>query len=281
MHKVLLCTDLDRTLIPNGSQPESKAARPLFAALVASPLLELAYVSGRHKELIEEAIETYQLPVPDYAIADVGSTIYQIQAGEWLRWQHWDEVISKDWAGYSALQLHDLLHDITGLKLQEPEKQNRFKLSYYLPLSSNHELIMADIERHFQAQKINSNLIWSIDEQAEIGLLDILPAGANKLEAIRFLMHENGYALDDVVFAGDSGNDLDVLMSPIQSVLVANASGDVRNAVLLEGAEQQRGIYLAHGVFLDMNGNYSAGILEGLIHYRPDLMALVEALAND
>ena len=281
MHKVLLCTDLDRTLIPNGRQPESKAARPLFAALVASPLLELAYVSGRHKELIEEAIASYTLPLPDYAIADVGSTIYQIQGGEWLRWQHWDKVISKDWAGYSAMQLHDLLHDITGLQLQEPEKQNRFKLSYYLPLSSNHELIMADIERLFQAQQINSNLIWSIDEQADIGLLDILPAGANKLEAIRFLIHENGYALDDVVFAGDSGNDLDVLMSPIQSVLVANASSDVRNAVLLEGAQQQRGIYLAHGAFLNMNGNYSAGILEGLIHYRPDLMALVEALAND
>ena len=28
--------------------------------------------------------------------------------------------------------------------------------------------------------------------------------------------------------------------------------------------------YLAQGGFLGMNGNYSAGILEGVAHYHPD-----------
>ncbi|MEJ2621733.1 MAG: haloacid dehalogenase, partial [Candidatus Thiodiazotropha sp.] len=31
--KLLLCTDLDRTLIPNGSQPESAGAREAFKQL--------------------------------------------------------------------------------------------------------------------------------------------------------------------------------------------------------------------------------------------------------
>ncbi|MCI5126782.1 MAG: haloacid dehalogenase, partial [Candidatus Electrothrix sp. AR5] len=31
--KLLVCTDLDRTLLPNGPQPESPGARPAFAAL--------------------------------------------------------------------------------------------------------------------------------------------------------------------------------------------------------------------------------------------------------
>ena len=30
---LLLCTDLDRTLLPNGEQPESPQARTLFARL--------------------------------------------------------------------------------------------------------------------------------------------------------------------------------------------------------------------------------------------------------
>jgi len=37
---------------------------------------------------------------------------------------------------------------------------------------------------------IKANLIWSIDEQAGIGLLDVLPASANKLHAIHFLMQQ-------------------------------------------------------------------------------------------
>ena len=31
--KLLLCTDLDRTLLPNGESPESERARPLFRRL--------------------------------------------------------------------------------------------------------------------------------------------------------------------------------------------------------------------------------------------------------
>jgi len=280
MTKVLLCTDLDRTLIPNGSQPESERARPLFAALVTQAPITLAYVSGRHKELIQDAMETYRLPVPDFAIADVGSTIYQIQNSQWQRWQHWDEAIVGDWVGCSAQQLHDLLHDIPDLQLQEPEKQNRFKLSYYLPLSSNHERRMAAIASVFQAHGIRANLIWSIDEQTDIGLLDILPAAANKLEAICFLMRQNGFALNEVVFAGDSGNDLDVLLSPVQSVLVANANSEVRNKVLREAVHQANNVYLAHGGLFEMNGNYSAGIIEGLVHFHPELMPLLEELTN-
>ena len=41
--RLLLCTDLDRTLIPNGAQPESPGARQRFAALVAHDDILLAY----------------------------------------------------------------------------------------------------------------------------------------------------------------------------------------------------------------------------------------------
>ena len=39
---ILICTDLDRTLLPNGSQPESPLARPRFRALAARPEVSIA-----------------------------------------------------------------------------------------------------------------------------------------------------------------------------------------------------------------------------------------------
>ena len=40
--QLLLCTDLDRTVLPNGPQSESQGARTLFAALAARPEVTLA-----------------------------------------------------------------------------------------------------------------------------------------------------------------------------------------------------------------------------------------------
>ncbi|MDH5736600.1 MAG: HAD hydrolase family protein, partial [Gammaproteobacteria bacterium] len=76
---------------------------------------------------------------------------------------------------------------------------------------------------------------------------------------------------DEAVFAGDSGNDISVLASAIQSVLVANASDDVRKSAVQQARinGQQKSLYLARGDSLGMNGNYSAGIIEGVIYYMP------------
>lgn len=81
--RILICTDLDRTLLPNGRQPESPGARAAFKRLVARQEVTLAYVSGRHRELVEDAIREYELPLPDWVIGDVGTTIYQVCTGEW------------------------------------------------------------------------------------------------------------------------------------------------------------------------------------------------------
>ncbi|WP_018294869.1 HAD-IIB family hydrolase [Mariprofundus ferrooxydans] len=275
MSPLLLCTDLDRTLIPNGNQPESPGARTIFSRFVSREEVGLVYVSGRHLALIEQAIEEYQLPLPDVIIADVGSTIYRFEQGVWQQWRAWDEAIAEAWQGMSAEALHSLLEDITALQLQEQEKQNTHKLSYYLPVDGGHQAVIADIEARLSAKGVRSNLIWSVDEIQHIGLLDILPADANKLHAITFLMQHDGYDDKHVVFSGDSGNDLDVLLSPVQAILVANADDEVRAAVKAAAPEN---IYVAKGNFLHMNGCYSAGILEGVAYYRPEYMPLIEAM---
>ncbi len=270
MKPLLLCTDLDRTLIPNGPQPESPAARERFRRLVDCDAVILAYVSGRHHALIKQAIAEFDLPQPDYAIADVGATVYRVDSSEWRQSDPWDAQIAPDWRGLSHDALHALLGDFPELTLQEPEKQTLHKLSYYLPLDTDSQRLKAAMTETLQQAGIRANLIWSIDELAQIGLLDILPASANKLHAIRFLMQHQGFTRQNTVFAGDSGNDLDVLLSDIPAVLVANADAQVKASAL---KAHKDALYLAHGDYLGMNGNYSAGILEGVAHFQPDVDA--------
>jgi HAD superfamily hydrolase (TIGR01484 family) len=245
---------------------------------VSLPNVTLAYVTGRHRELAEEAIELYQLPQPDFVVADVGSNIYELKGSSWKHWHKWEREIASDWNGKSHHDLQNLFSSLPTLKLQEDAKQGRHKLSYYLPIDSNHEETISTMQSLLATTDIRAALVFSIDEQARVGLLDVLPACATKRHAIEFLMVERGFNLGNTLFAGDSGNDIEVLASPIRAVLVANASDEVRKMVQLQSemSGHSEALYLAHGGVLGMNGNYSAGILEGVIHYFPQLESSIE-----
>ena len=65
IQKVLICSDLDRTVIPNGYQEESAQARPVLRQLAEQPDIFLAYGSGRDRKLILDAIEEFYLPMPN------------------------------------------------------------------------------------------------------------------------------------------------------------------------------------------------------------------------
>ena len=227
---VLLCADLDRTVIPNGSEPESPRARPLLRALAARPDFTLAYVTGRHRDLLIEAIEQYDLPVPDYAIGDVGTSIYEVEDGCWNRWDQWSEEIASDWEGRTHDDLEELFADIEPLRLQEPEKQNAFKLSYYTLADIVPQNALATMRARLEANEIRASLIWSVDQMNQVGLLDVLPERATKQHAI--------------------------------SRAEANGCRDR--------------LYLARGGLLGMNGNYSAGVLEGVVHFLPHTLGWLQ-----
>jgi sucrose-6-phosphatase len=270
--RILLCSDLDRTLLPNGLQSESPRARPLLRRLAEHPGVTLVYVSGRHLALIEAAIEEYVLPRPAFAVGDVGTSIYRPSDGDWRLWERWSEHIAPDWAGHSRDDLERLCADIDGIALQEAEKQGRFKLSYYADADIDHAALCARMQARLREQGIRASVVWSVDETSMTGLLDVLPAAATKLGAVRFLMAELGIAEADTLFAGDSGNDLPVLTSGIPAVLVANATAEVRAQALRQAPAIGR-LYCARGGFMGMNGNYAAGVLEGLAHFHPALAA--------
>ena len=276
--RILICTDLDRTLLPNGKQPESPGARVAFTRLVSRPEVILAYVSGRHRELVEDAIRNYELPLPDWVIGDVGTTIYQVRAGAWLHWTDWEQDVSADWRGLTASDLRPLFSDLQSLRLQEESKQNRYKLSYYLALPADILALKKEMSGRLNLARLAASLIYSVDEADSTGLLDVLPALATKLHAVEFLMQHQGFDYTNTIFAGDSGNDLPVLTSALPSVLVANADCDVVEQAKTQALQQgtMASLYLAQGGFLGMNGNYSAGILEGIAHYHSDTRLWME-----
>ena len=276
---LLICTDLDRTLLPNGRQPESAAARPLFARFTSQQGITLAYASGRHRTLVEEAIAIYELPSPDWVIGDVGTTLYRVQAGRWDPWPSWEEEIAGDWQGLRAADLQPLFTDLEPLTLQEPARQNRYKLSYTLPLGTPRQELLECMRLRLRSKGLAASLIVSVDEPAGLGLLDVLPERATKLHALEFLMQQQGFEPDTTLFAGDSGNDLPVLCSAVPSVLVANANADTIEQAQQQSQQQGTAdrFYLARGGFLGMNGNYAAGILEGIAHFHPQTHAVMEA----
>jgi len=269
--RILLCADLDRTILPNGAQPESPQARAMLRRLAARPELTLAYVSGRHRELILQAIREFEIPEPDYAIGDVGTTIYELDKGTWRHWDAWSEEIAPDWHGKTHQDLAEMLSGLPELQMQPPEQQNHHKVSYYAPQTANRDELLQRVRERFSPSGVRASLIWSVDQQKHIALLDVLPESATKLHAIRFLMEQQGFSKRQTVFAGDSGNDLPVLTSSLQAVLVANASDEVRREALQEAAANglRDRLYLAQGGYLGMNGNYAAGVIEGLAHYIP------------
>ncbi len=270
-NRLLLCTDMDRTIIPNGAQTEAKSARIKFSHFVSLPEISLAYVTGRNADLVKQAIKLYKLPIPDFAITDVGTQIYRIIDNQWIPSTEWQQQIASGWPNQYDPQLHKLLAEVPKLQLQESSKQSTYKLSYYVPIQIDKKTTAVNIQSRLENHKVNASLVWSIDEPKGIGLLDIIPKNATKLHAIEFIQMNLGYALSEIIFAGDSGNDLPVLTSPINSVLVANASTGIRAKAKKDANKKGniRSLYCATGEYLNTNGNYAAGVLEGIWHFLP------------
>ncbi|MCP4700370.1 MAG: HAD-IIB family hydrolase [Gammaproteobacteria bacterium] len=270
-----LCSDLDRTLLPNGEEKESPQARPLLRALAKHPGLTLAYVSGRNLDQLQAAISEYALPVPDYAVGDAGTNIYTVKKDEnaWESWWDWEAEIAQDWHGFHRPEVAVLLMGTEGLRLQPPSRQNIYKLSYYASMDIDREQMSAAIKKRLAGCKISVSLSWSVDDLEQKTLLDVVPARATKFHAVEFLMARLGFSKARTVFAGDSGNDLSALTGGLQAVLVKNARKEIRKAAQDKARAQgfEDKLYLAKGGFLGLNGNYASGVLEGLAHFLPEI----------
>ncbi len=268
-HKLLLMCDLDRTVIPNGQEPVSLQAMDLFKNFVKQKTVILAYASGRSLQLIKSAIKEYGLPFPSIAVGDVGTSIYECKQGKYRKNTGWSDKISGDWRGKTGKDINKIVCGILELTLQEKEKQNTFKQSYYIDPEDITGDLLKKIETRLKNARIAAQVVSSIDQTQKIGFIDIVPRSADKKHALQYLEKFLKLSRRQIIFAGDSGNDVQALASGYNAIVVANARKEIKMRVRALSRKQSiiSSIYFAHGGFKGMNGNYSAGILEGIAHF--------------
>ncbi|MGM5482982.1 MAG: HAD family hydrolase, partial [Nanobdellota archaeon] len=91
---ILIGTDLDRTLIPNGVQ-EYDGSMDIFKRILKQRNFKLAFATGRNLRLVKEAMNEYDLPFPDYAITEVGTKLYYRKGSDFVIDKGWSDKISK------------------------------------------------------------------------------------------------------------------------------------------------------------------------------------------
>lgn len=258
----MLASDMDGTLIPpiGGAVPLDDLR--LFRDAVAHRRLELAYVTGRGHDLALRGIARFGLPEPQVLVCDVGTAVYRRSASGVY---HADEAyrtrMVEALGGASGDDVVARLSGLEGLELQAPYKQGPFKVSYFVDEDLVEGLRRAVPER-VASLPIPPNAVWSHDPHSGRLLLDVLPRGVAKHVALEHVRLQEGYRHDDIVFAGDSGNDFDAFLSGHPAIVVANAPAALKDEVRA-GAESAR---LVHRLYF-ADAPYAAGVLEGCRHF--------------
>ena len=78
----ILATDLDRTLLPNGSWEYDRDAIDMFNELTDKHDVLVVYVTGRNLDLTEKAIREFGVRYPDVLCGDVGTSIRKYGNGK-------------------------------------------------------------------------------------------------------------------------------------------------------------------------------------------------------
>ncbi len=259
---ILICTDLDRTLLPNGEVAEPAGARDQFDQLVGRPGVLLAYVSGRDPALVRVAMEQWDLPEPDFIAADVGTHVLEVDVdGEWIADEQWPEQLAERWQHVDTRRLDSLLLEGAGLTPQSAARQGAYKRSY----SGISDAVVTPVLLCKLVGDMASRVCFAVSHDPDVDelLVDALPAGSGKRGAVEHLQSRLGVDDAHTIFIGDSGNDLDALLGPWPSVLVANGDVSTRRHVLAHPVEEDQP-YLARAP-------YAAGIVEGVLDAFPEL----------
>jgi sucrose-6-phosphatase len=262
----ILATDLDRTLLPNGPWPTDPDAIAMFNELTHQNDVVVVYITGRNLNLTEKAITEYGVRHPDILCADVGATIRMYKSGSWLFDDEWATHIELTSPRWDAGLIRDALAGIAGLTQQEQEHLSAFKQSYYV----DRDKIDCSLQEAEVLIKGNFDeaIVYSYDYAKGVGLLDILPQSATKQTALEYIARKFRTPLSEVIFCGDSGNDIFPLTAGFAGVLVRNADEQLVTSVKKAQKRNRRlKIYFATGNFRGLSGYYTSGVIEGAYHY--------------
>ena len=236
----LIVTDIDNTLLGDDNYTKD------FSELLKNKheKVRFAVATGRTVDSALDVLRENNIPHPDVIISSVGSEIYYNQEGKLIPATGWRAHISFQW---DRARIKNLLSKYKFLSYQEEETQRDFKVSYYTEENEEH---IATVKEALIENRIKANVIFSHGQ-----FLDIIPFRASKGKAIRYLAYRWNILYENILVAGDSGNDEEMLKGDLLGVVVGNYSKELEE---LKGSKR---IY-----FSDVQ--YAGGIIDGIKHYN-------------
>jgi sucrose-phosphate synthase len=201
--------------------------------------------TGRRLDAILKLLKQNDIPQPNVLITSLGTEIYY--APNLTKDIAWDDHIDYLW---KPRKIRATLKELPGLKLQPKIEQSKFKVSYYYDpeLAPNIEEINHLLLQH----DITVHVVFSFGQ-----FLDIVPIRASKGLAVRWYAEQWDIPLENILAAGGSGADEDMLRGNTLAVIVANRHDEELTELIDHKLER---IYFAKSA-------YAAGILEAIDHY--------------
>lgn len=238
----LIFTELDKTLLSN------TAGLKEFTELLREKRKTCAFgiATARQLTSVLAVLKKYDIPKPDILISSLGTEIYYSQ--ELARSTDWAEHVDHNW---NPKAIRRILDSLPGLTLQEDEEQSRYKISYDLSSSAAAQFSKQDISSLLRKEDQSVNIFLSQGQK-----LDIVPARASKGLALRYVATIWGIPMENILVAGGSGTDEDMMAGNTLSVMVSN-----RQHEALEYVHDEKHIYYAEKP-------NALGILEAIQHYN-------------
>lgn len=264
MNRQVLASDMDGTFIPLEGNAENRKDLIQLSLLLEQRRVELIYVTGRHLEIVLDAIESEGLPRPDWLICDVGTSIYR-RAG-----RHQYDLVEpyahhlQEKSGELERNFVESLAESNSVELQEEAKQGRFKRSFYCDAAQLHA-VTNQLHQNLKESQVRYHIVESVDPFTGRGLIDLLPRGVTKAHALSWWVAYRGFHSNSVMFAGDSGNDLAALISGYRAIVVGNAD----RKLAMQIAEHHEASGWNDRLFLATKPATS-GVLEGVRHFLCD-----------
>lgn len=240
----LFVSDIDGTLLGN---PESVTVfASNWSALSADTRPALVYSTGRLADDTRDVVRRTGLPSPDYIVCGVGTQIYDENKGVPLKAFH--EILEDGW------DLRVVREILSGFPVQSQPKQFQtpYKCSYFWSDATEEDVVR--LETALADAGLDVHVVYSSNRD-----LDILPLHANKGNALRWLSSHLEIPLDEILAAGDSGNDAAMLKLPgVRGIVVENAQPELMEATV--HGTVKGSIFQATGVAAE-------GVLQGLVHF--------------
>ena len=234
----LIITDLDNTLTG-----DDEALSEFNEMIREHENIGFGIATGRRLDSAMELIEELGLPKPDLIDTDAGT---QLHYGDSLQPDlSWRKQIGYAW---SPDDVHAHAGLFAGDLLQDEPHQSEFKISYEI----DQELApsVATIKKSLREAGVRAKVVLSLGMY-----LDIIPVRGGSDMSLRHLLWKWGFSPENVLVAGDSGNDTGMLLGRTLGVVVGNYSPE------LERLRRRPRVFFA-------SAPHARGILQGIEYYQ-------------